>query len=128
MRPAIVGICGGRSRRIPVTARRKRRHGADSSKHKNAQRSRQDRNDRHLDFLLLNLLAHIFGRAPDHQTANKDGNHSVNQHAIETGAHASKDNFVGLDVKQGNEPADRGEAVMHANDGPATGVRRYGRK
>ena len=86
---------------------------------------RKDRDNGHLDFFLLDLLAHIFGRAPHHQASDEDSDDCINQHAVETGADPSKDHFVGLNVEQRNEPANRREAVVHADNGPATGIRRY---
>ncbi len=53
----------------------------------------------HLDFLLLDLLAEIFGRAADHQTGEKDGQDGIHQHAVETGADAAEDDFAELDVE-----------------------------
>ena len=93
---------------------------------KNNQGSRQDRDDGHLDFLLLDLLAHVFRRAPDHQPADEDGDDRIDQHAVEAGADASEDHLVGLDVEQRNQPAERREAVVHAVDGAATGVGGHG--
>ena len=87
------------------------------------QRSREDGDDGHLDFLLLDLLAHVFGRAPDHQAADEDGDDGINQHAVEPRADASENHFVGLDVEQRNQPAERREAVVHAVHRAATGIR-----
>ena len=96
----------GPVRAIPVAAFRKRNHGTERREPQNAQRRRQDRDDGHLDFLLLDLLADVFRRAADHQAADEDGDDRIDQHAVEAGAHSAEDHFVGLDVEQRNETAD----------------------
>src|SRR5947209_2563875 len=60
--PSVVKVRTRRSRRIPIPAFRKRRDDADAREHKNQERRRQDGKERHLDFLLLDFLADVFGR------------------------------------------------------------------
>ena len=70
---------------------------------------------RHLDFLLLDFLADVFRRAPDHQAGDEHADDGVEQHAVEARADAAENHFVGLHVEQRHEAAERREAVVHAD-------------
>ena len=69
-------------------------------------RSCQNGDDGHLHFLLLDLLAHIFRRSSHHQSADEDRDDCIEQHAVETRAHSSKDHLIRLDIEERNETAD----------------------
>ena len=60
------------------------------------ERQDQDGERRHLDLVLLDLLAQIFGRAPDHQAGDEDREDGEDDQAIETRANAAEDDLAKL--------------------------------
>src|SRR5215510_5990117 len=105
VRPAIISVGRRWTRRIPIMVLREWRDRADSGETEDAHGSRQDRDDRHLDFFLLDLLPNVFWCASDHEAADENSHHDVNQHAVKAGADTAEDDFVGLNVKQRHETA-----------------------
>src|SRR5215831_17980950 len=96
---------------------RERDYGSDCRESEDNHGSGNDGDYRHLHFLLFDFLTDVFGSAPDHQTADEDGDNDIDENAVETRAHTAKDDFVGLDVEQRNQAAERREAVVHSDDG-----------
>ena len=91
---------------------------------------RQDRDGEHrqLHLAALDLLADIFGRAPDHQPGDEDRDDREQQEAVEARADAADDDLAELDVEHRHQPADRREAVVHRVDRAARGVGGDGRE
>ena len=77
---------------------------------KDHQRQDQDGEHGHLDFLGLDLLADIFGRAADHQAGDEDRQDDEQQHAVQAGADAADDDLAELNVDERDHAAERGEA------------------
>ena len=75
-----------------------------------------------LDVVGVDLLAEVFRRAAHHQSGDEDGEDNKDEHAVEPGAYAAKDDLTGLDVEQRDEAADGRERVMHGVNGAARGV------
>ena len=128
VRAAVVQVRDRRAWRIPVAALRERRDDADARNTRMQKRRGKDRKQRHLDFLLLDLLADVLRRSADHQPGDEDADDGVEQHAVEARADAAEDHFVGLHVEQRHQAAERRVAVVHAVDGAAAGVGRDGGK
>ena len=103
---------------------RRRDHGRDRRPAEIHQRQDEDGEHGHLDFLRLDLLADIFGRAADHQAGHEDRDDDEEEHAVETGADAADDHLAELDVDQRDHAAERGEGIMHGVDRAAGGGRR----
>jgi hypothetical protein len=72
VRAAVVRVPVAGHRAIQYASLAKGITGTDSGEYQDAQRSREYRKDRHLDFLLLDLLA-VFRCAPDHEAADENG-------------------------------------------------------
>ena len=128
VRTGVVQVRDRRARRIPVPALRERRDDADAREHQNQEGRGQDGEERHLDFLLLDLLADVLRRPADHQAGDEDADDGVEQHAVEARADTAEDHFVGLHVEQRHQAAERRVAVVHAVDGAAARVGRDGGK
>ena len=99
-----------------------RHHHGDGGPAEIHQRQDQDGEHRHLDFLRLDLLADIFGRAPDHQAGDEDRDDDEQQHAVHAGADAAEDDLAELDVDERNHAAERGEGIVHGVDRAARRV------
>ena len=82
--------------------------------------------DGDLDVVGLDLLAQVFGRPPDHQPGQEDGQDDEDEHPVEPGADAAEDDLAQLDVEQRDEPAQRRERIVHGVDRAAGGVGRDG--
>src|ERR1700735_1348766 len=80
------------------------------------QRQDEDRQDAHLDFAALQLLADIFRRPPDHQPGHEHGDHGKHQHAVEPGADTAEDDLAQLDIDHRDHAGQRHQAVMHGVD------------
>src|SRR5436190_10406145 len=128
VRTVVIGVGRRWPRRIPIMILGERRNRADGRETEDAHRGRQDSDDRHLHFFLLDFLADVFWSASDHEAANENSHHDINQHAVQSGADTAKDDFIGLNVKQRHDPAEGREAVVHTDDGSATRIRGYCRK
>src|ERR1039458_7184041 len=122
VRAVVVRIGDRWARCIPITILGEWRDGAQRGEHENAERSRQYRNDGHLDLLLLNLLANVFRCSTDHQTADEYGDDGVEQHAVQAGPYSSEDHLIGLNIEQWNQATEWCEAIVHPIDGTATSI------
>src|SRR6266850_5783813 len=79
MRPAVVEIPDRRTvRAVPISILGKWNHHADGRENEKSERRSKYGDDGHLDFLLLDLLTDIFGRAADHQSSDEHGDQGVN--------------------------------------------------
>ena len=67
---------------------------------------RQDQQREHGELHLprLDLLAEIFGRAADHQPGDEDGDDRHDQHAVEAGADAARQDAAGEQVNMATPP------------------------
>ena len=85
---------------------------------------RQDEHGQHgqLHVVRFDLLAEVFGRSPDHQSGDEDGEHDEEEHAVHPGADAAEDHFAEHDVEQRDRAADRREGVVPRVDRAAGGV------
>src|SRR5579863_3467462 len=72
MRPVVAEVGGGRSWRIDPAILGKTRHRAVGGESQNSECQHHYRQHHHLDFLLLDLLAEVFGRSAHHQPGNED--------------------------------------------------------
>ena len=79
-------------------------------------RQGEEREDGHLDLLRLELLAEIFGRAPDHEARHEHRDDGEGEDAVEARADAAEDHLAELDVDQRHHAAQRHEAVVHRVD------------
>ena len=68
---------------IPQAAADGAQVGAGARESQNRECQHQHRQHHHLDFLLLDLLAQVFGRAAHHQAGDEHGEHGEQQHAVE---------------------------------------------
>ena len=80
-----------------------------------------DGDDRELHLARLDLLADIFGGAPDHQPGHEHGENGIDEHAVEPRADAADHDLAKLDVEHRHQPAQRHEAVMHTDHRTAGG-------
>jgi hypothetical protein len=91
-----------------------------------AEGHRQDGEGAHLDVEGVDLLAQVFGRPPDHQAGDEDGEDDEDQHAVEAGSDAAEYHLAEMHVEERYQPAEWGEGVVHAIDRAAGGVGGYG--
>ena len=99
VRPGIVH-CGDR---------RRHQHG-DGGPAEIHQRQDEDGEHRHLDFLRLDLLSHVFGRAAHHQAGDEDRDDDEEQHPVHAGADAADDDLAEFDVDERDHAPERGAA------------------
>src|SRR5581483_9633549 len=85
---------------------------------------REDEHHQHRHFYVVgfDLLAQILGRSSHHQPGDEHRQHDVNQDAVQAGANAAEDDLAEHDVHQRHHAAERGEGIVPAVDGAATGV------
>ncbi len=74
------------------------------------------------DFLALDLLAEIFRGASDHQAGNENGDDGEQEHSVEAGSDAAKNDLSRLNIEQRHQAAKRSIAVVHAVDAAVAGI------
>jgi hypothetical protein len=122
VRPVVAQVGGGVARGIHPAIVREVNDRAHRREPQNRERQHQRRQHHHLDFLLLDLLAQVFGRAAHHQAGDKHRQDGEQQHAVEARAHASENHFAQLDIDQRHQAAQRRQAVVRVVHRAATGV------
>ena len=88
------------------------------------QRIDQHRQHRELHFAHLDLLAEIFGRAPDHQSGDEHRDDRDDEKAVEPGADAARPDAAGEHVEHRHEAAERRRGIVHRVDRAGAGAGR----
>src|SRR5689334_7763558 len=128
MRPAVVPVSDRLGWSVPIAIGVKLRHGADPREYQDARRGGDNRQHRHLDFLLLDLLAQVLRRPPHHQAGDEYRDNAVQNYAVEPRADASEDHLAGHDVEERHQPREWRKAIVPAVHGAAAGIGRYRRE
>ncbi len=98
--------------------------GRDQREHRHDERGE----DRELHLAAFDLLPEVLRRAADHQARDEDRQDRVVDDPVESRADAAEDDLAQLHVEHRDEPAERGERVVHRVDGAARRVGRHRRE
>ena len=100
-------------------------HSPCAREQQNARREHQHREHHHLNFLLLDLLAQVFGSSAHHQPGNENRQNGEHQHAVKPGPHAAEHHFAQFNVDQWDESPERRKTIVHAIHRAAARIGRH---